>query len=471
VMSIRARTALYGLMVVTIVLTLFSCGVLALFWVAVSEGQDEELRVRAQRAAEQLADAPGEAFVPAKTPAPTSPAVDNEIFVVVMDSGGAVLGGTPGPAPALPESVRSAAGGRGTTATLRMGDVPVRAHVIRWERADLGKDGYVMAAQTTRREQIDRRGIAALVIVSLVITLGAAAVAIWLVTVRALRPLRQLASTADEIGQSQDLSRRLPAVPRNDDLGRLTWSFNRMLDRLQEAYRRTADALVAQQRFTADASHELRTPLTSIRNNAGFLSAHDDATPEDRAAALADIEAEGARMSRLVNDLLTLARADAGQRPELSAVDVGELADDVCRRAASQHADRRIRCAGTPTVVQADADAVTQLLWILLDNAVAHTEADGNVWVAVTSLADGGARMQVADDGEGIPPGEEQRIFDRFYRGESSRGREGAGLGLSIAGWIASAHAGTISAAGNERGGATFTVELGRPSSGSSSSS
>ena len=460
-MSIRARTALFGLAVVATVLTLFSCGIYWLFALAVSAGQDDELRERAEHAAEQLADAPGEAFVPATAIAPTDPARDNEIFVLIVDGQGAPLGGSAGPPPRIPAPVRAKAHDRGAAATLRIGDVPVRAYVLSWERADLGKDGYVIAAQTTRREQLDRQGVAVLVIGSLVITLAAAAVAIWLVTVRALRPLRQLASMADEIGQSQDLSRRLPAERRHDDLGRLTWSFNRMMDRLQEAYRRTADALAAQQRFTADASHELRTPLTSIRNNAGFLRAHDDATPEDRAAALADIEAEGARMSRLVNDLLTLARADAGQRPTLSSVDVGELADDVCRRASGQHPDRRIHCAGTPTVIQADPDAVTQLLWILLDNAIAHTEASGNVWVAVTSLGGGGARLQVADDGQGIPPGEEQRIFDRFYR--ASRGHEGSGLGLSIAGWIASAHAGAISAAGNDRGGATFTVELGRP--------
>jgi signal transduction histidine kinase len=174
-------------------------------------------------------------------------------------------------------------------------------------------------------------------------------------------------------------------------------------------------------------------------------------------------------MGRLVGDLLTLARADAGQRLELAPVDVGALADEVCRRAASRHTDRTIHCAGPPTVVPADADAVTQLLWILLDNAVGHTEPGGTIWVAVTSHGDGGARLQVVDDGEGIPEGEEQRIFDRFYRGEDSRRRDGAGLGLSIAGWITTAHAGSITASGNERGGATFTVELGGQASSSTS--
>lgn len=459
-MSIRARTALFGLGVVTVVLCGFTSTIYWLLWLGVPSEQDNELKAKARGAVRSLADAPASAFGPEPALAPTDPATDDEIFVLVLDRRGAVLGKTGAAAPRIPTEVRAAADDGGTAVTLSLDGTPVRSYVLRWQRPDQQRDGYVVAAQTTRRQQTDRRGIAAVLVVSGVITLIAAAIAIWLVTRRALRPLRELAGMADEIGRSQDLSRRLPEVPRNDDLGRLTASFNGMMERLQQAYRRTADALVAQQRFTADASHELRTPLTSIRNNAGFLRAHADAAPEDRAAALGDIEAEGARMSRLVDDLLTLARADAGRHAELSAVDVGKLADEVCRQAGGQHTDRRFHCAGTPTMIQADADAVTQLLWILLDNAVAHTSEDGNIWVAVTSHGAGCARLQVADDGAGIPAGDEGRIFDRFYRGEASRRRDGAGLGLSIAAWIAQAHAGTVSAANNDSGGATFTVEL-----------
>ena len=233
-----------------------------------------------------------------------------------------------------------------------------------------------------------------MLVVAALITVAAAAVAIWLVVRRALRPLRELTATADEVGRSPDRGRRLPPARRQDDVGRLTASFNGMLDRLEEAHRRTTEAhqrtaaaLAAQQRFAADASHELRTPLTTIRNNAGFLRAHPEADEQDRGAALADLEAESVRMSRLVDDLLTLARGDGGAPANPSTVDLDELAHEVCRTATAQHPDRRLHCAGAPSVLRADADALTRLLWILLDNAVRHTGPDGNIWIAVTRPA------------------------------------------------------------------------------------
>ena len=159
---------------------------------------------------------------------------------------------------------------------------------------------------------------------------------------RALRPLRELSATADEIGRSADLTRRLPAVARRDDVGRLTVSFNAMMGRLEEAYHRLAAALAAQQRFTADASHELRTPLTTIRSNVGFLRAHPDAASADRGAALDDLEADSERMSRLVDDLLTLARADAG--PAAGTVPCGP------RRAGARGVPAGDRAAPGPVV-------------------------------------------------------------------------------------------------------------------------
>jgi signal transduction histidine kinase len=141
-------------------------------------------------------------------------------------------------------------------------------------------------------------------------------------------------------------------------------------------------------------------------------------------------------------------------------VDIGALAHDICRKAGAQHPDRTIHCAGPPTVLRADAGALTRLLWILLDNAVKHTVEGGNIWVAVTSGGPEAATVEVADDGDGIPPGEEMRIFARFHQADPARGPGGAGLGLSIASWVAHAHRGSVTAANNERGGATFTVRL-----------
>jgi signal transduction histidine kinase len=269
-----------------------------------------------------------------------------------------------------------------------------------------------------------------------------------------------MAEHADEVGRSQDLGSRLPAVPTRDAVGRLTTSFNTMMERLQGAYARVESALAAQQRFTADASHELRTPLTTVRNNAEFLLAHPDARADDREAALRDIAGEAVRMSRLIDNLLTLARADGGVQLHHDLVNLAELAESVCRQASAAHPGRALSFAGTPAPpVAGDDDSLRQLLWILLDNAVKFTGAGGHIWVTVTQRANR-VLLTVADDGVGIPKGSYERIFERFHRADPARSGAGAGLGLAIAAWIVAQHYGTIVAATNDRGGATFTVDL-----------
>jgi two-component system OmpR family sensor kinase len=249
-------------------------------------------------------------------------------------------------------------------------------------------------------------------------------------------------------------------VPRSDELGQLTAGFNGMLDRLEEEHRVTLTALEAQRRLTADASHELRTPLTTIRSNAAFLREHQDAASHDRAGALADLEAEAVRMSGLVDDLLTLARADGGAPLGLAPVDLGRLTADVCSRAGAAHPDRHVHCSAPPVRMSGDRDLLERLLWILLDNAARHTAAGGNIWVVLASPAPDVAIIQVADDGEGIPPGDEERIFDRFYQADPARRHGGAGLGLAIARWITHAHGGSLTAGPTQGGGATFTAVL-----------
>jgi signal transduction histidine kinase len=420
-MTSRVRITLFGLAVVLGVLACFSGGIYALLLAGVPGSQDQQLAARAAEVVDQVRRAPD--LTPSHPVATVKPAVDNDIFVIVLDDAGRPITYTGGTDPTLPAALLADASAHGTAkGTVRLDDVPVRVAVQTWTRDDLRTKGFVVAAQPVRRQAADVGGVLVVLVISAIVTLGAAALAIWLVT------------------------------------RRLTRTFNTMLDRLEDARRRTAEALAAQQRFVADASHELRTPLTTIRNNAGFLRANPEAAQHDRAAALADLDAEAVRMTRLVDDLLTLARADGGAPLKPSTVDIGALAHEVCRQARTQHPDRTIHCAGTPIVVLGDADALTRLLWILLDNAVKHTAPGGNIWVAVTSRGPDAATLEVADDGEGIPPGEEQRIFARFHQADPARKPGGAGLGLSIAGWIAHAHRGSILAANNDRGGATFTV-------------
>ena len=329
-----------------------------------------------------------------------------------------------------------------------------------WTRPDLGLRGYVIAGQPTSVQTTNRKGILGFLVVSSIPTLLAALAAGWLISGRALRPLKTVADTADSIARTHDLKRRLPPASRRDEIGLLSASFNRMLEQVEAANQQLAVALEAQRRFVADASHELRTPLTTIRGNAGLLAYGPGVTDEVRTAAARDIASESERMSRLVEHLLTLAQADAGQHLVLVPVALRPRIESVCRQAQSMHPDRTFRSVGlTDASVQADEDAITQLLWILVDNAVKFTQPGGRVELGLRQQ-DSVALLTVADDGTGIPPGDLGRIFERFYQASEARTNKGAGLGLSIARWIVEEHHGTVSARNNDGPGATFTVTL-----------
>jgi len=466
--SIRTRIALFGLAVVTLAVALFCLLVYALIAQGIGVDRDEQLATRADSAIASLGTTAAESLQPDGSPltiAPIDPGSSTDPFLIVLDAKGTPIsstGAVAGKIPLIPASLLAAADANGSAVGTLTGQRPaLRVHVRPWERTDLDRAGYVVAAQSTTRVYLDQLGLRVFLFIAAVVAVLAAAVAIWIVLGRALRPLKKIAAIADEIGRSEDLDRRLPDLGSKDALGGLSASFNGMLDRLADAHRRLATALAAQQRFTADASHELRTPLTTIRNNAGFLLRHEDARDEDREAALRDIAGETERMSRLVENLLVLARADAGQQLRRDPVDLGELAESVSRQAQAQHPDRQVRYARTPApAVAGDEDALRQLLWILVDNAVKHTGDGGTVWVTVTQRGQS-TQLNVADDGCGIPPGDEQRIFERFFRADAARGPGGgAGLGLAIATWIVEQHGGHIVAANNDRGGATFVAEL-----------
>jgi two-component system OmpR family sensor kinase len=275
-------------------------------------------------------------------------------------------------------------------------------------------------------------------------TMLAGVIAIWFAVGSALRPLQAMASVATEVGRTHDLRRRLPRVRPRDEVGRLTDAFNDMLGRLEGAQE-------SQRRFVADASHELRTPLTSIRGNAGLLQREPPPPPADAREAVEDIVAESERMSRLVDGLLVLARADAGQELCRDAFDLARLAEPVARRAG-------LSASLEEAPVTGDADALTRLAWILADNVRRHGGGEGVLWVR--RRVPGGALLVVSDRGPGIPPGEEERIFERFHQPDVSRSSGGTGLGLAIARWIVTRHGGRIWAGNDPAGGAVFVAEL-----------
>ncbi|NND14506.1 MAG: HAMP domain-containing histidine kinase, partial [Acidimicrobiia bacterium] len=328
-------------------------------------------------------------------------------------------------------------------------DIHVEARA--WQRPDLEVAGVVVAGQSTAfiAEQVD--GLRAVIFVSLIITLLVSLAAGWIVSGRALRPLRSLAETTDEIGATGDLTRRLPPSNADDEVGALTASFNAMLERLQAARTELTESLRRQQQFVADASHELRSPLTTIRNNAGFLAERADASAVDRRDAVAEIGEESDRMARLVDDLLALARTDGDLAPDRRPLDLSALTRDVVGRS-----DINLE-APDPVDVNGDRDALYRLILILIENARRHGSPPVEI---VVRRIDSSGVIEVRDHGPGLRIDEYDRVFDRFYQADSSRNREGAGLGLAIAREIVMAHQGAIAASNHPGGGAVFSVRL-----------
>ncbi|MEV4618732.1 HAMP domain-containing sensor histidine kinase [Asanoa sp. NPDC049573] len=449
-LSIRARVTLFGAVVVAVIYTVIAVLVYALLSYGFAEDQDTLLASRTTAAVSALAAVPAADLGP-RTPLMSIDAVaTGEAVVVVLDDAGVVLSATghigDGP-PAVPPSLLADAARSGSAvSTVPVAGITTRVRVVPWARTDLGRSGYVVAAQPIRAIQVQRQGMIGVLGAVGFVGLVAAFAATWFAVGRALLPLRTLASLADSVGGSADLTRRLPAVRQRDDLGRLTVSFNTMMGRLEAAYRRTESALAAQRRFTADASHELRTPLTTIRGNVGFLRAHPSALSSDRDAALDDLEAESGRMARLLDDLLLLARSDGGVSLVAAPVDLFTVASSVCVAAG-------VSCAGSPVVVSGDADALRRLVWILVSNALGHGR--GAVSVVVSDSA-GSATLVVSDEGPGVPAELAEAVFGRFFRADPARGPAGGvGLGLAIARSIVTAHGGTIGVSG-----AVFTVTL-----------
>jgi len=464
--SFRLRLTFFGAALVA--LTLLAFGWLVYLLATSSQGptQDDALRQRAADAQAAIAEVPASELA---SPATVSLSAAEDLvhrtdpFIEVLTSTGTVLSSTGRighAAPVVPPGLLASAASQGSAlATIDPPGAPtLRLYATRWARPDLGLAGFVVAGQPTSIQTTNRRGILGFLIISSIPTLLAAFIAGWLITGRALRPLKTVIETADSIARTRDLKRRIPRAKRRDEIGLLSESFNRMLEQVDAANQQLTQALDAQRRFVADASHELRTPLTTIRGNAELL-AHGPSVPEDvRAAAAQDIASEGERMSRLVEHLLTLAQADAGQNLALAPIALRPIIESVGRQAQATHADRNVRTAGlTDATVDGDADAVTQLLWILVDNAVKFTRPGGSIELGLHQHGSM-ALVTVADDGAGIPPADLERIFERFYQVDSARSNRGAGLGLSIARWIVDQHHGTIAAGNNDGPGATFTV-------------
>ena len=451
-------------------------------------GQDEVLRSKAAAVGTEVDMEKGRLEFPDDGPRNVMPSVASGLDVVrVWGADGMVVfdqgpGATfPDVAPATRDAVLA---GPDHFETVSFGADTYRLYLQPVERKgkpvgvlEIGKSEAEIHAVIT---QLRSASVAGLVVALAVAWLGGSFLA-----GRALRPVDEITRAAEQMGV-RDLSLRLPAPTVDDEFGRQTAAFNAMLERLERAFER-------QSRFTADASHELRTPLSTIRSLVDVALTSPRGEAYDR-RVYASIAEETERLSRLIESLLVLARADQGNPLTLHPVDLDEIAVDAVERIAVRAAQQGVSLdlsASERCPVQGDATWLTQLLLNLLDNALRHTPPGGRIAVACANVESGptetlgsietppanGAHgagtaldsrqtravtLTVSDTGPGIAPEHLPRLFERFYRADAARARVtgGTGLGLAICAWIAQAHSGRLTVASELGRGTTFTLWL-----------
>jgi two-component system sensor histidine kinase MprB len=345
---------------------------------------------------------------------------------------------------------RAIATGRGGRRLLRDVDTPEgRLRVLTVRIPDRG------AVQIARPLAGTDRVLRRLRLILLLVCLGGvtlAAVLGRLTSRNLMAPIAEVADAAAHVEETDDLGRRI-AVRSGDEVGQLAARFNTMLDRLESSRGELADAMIAQRRLIADASHELRTPVTSLRTNIEvLLRAESELDAVERQSLLDDVREQTQELGALVGDLIELARGDVvAEEPEPVRLD--HLARTAVQRAA-RHAPRvSFDLHADPVTVDGTPDRLARALNNLLDNAARHSPDGATVEVRVGT--DG---FTVRDHGDGIADEDLPRIFDRFYRGTTARGRDGTGLGLAIVRQVADQHAMAVEAANADDGGAIFTL-------------
>jgi len=289
-------------------------------------------------------------------------------------------------------------------------------------------------------------------VMTVVLAFAAFGLGVWVLSQRVLGPLRRVTDAAAKVSGS-DLSLRVPVPDSRDEIHDLGQAINNMLDRLQESFE-------TQRRFTADASHELRTPVTAIAGHASYLLRRTNPTPAQQ-ESLTVIHREAERMGKLVNDLLELARADAGftvNKAPMNLVEVAEAVREEVSR-VSPGAEVSVSARRALAEVMGDAERLKQVVLNLVMNAVNAGASRVTVSVAQEGRQ---VRLEVLDDGAGIPPEALPHIFERFYRVDGARSTRGngSGLGLAIVRWIVQQHDGTVSVESRLGEGTVFTILL-----------
>jgi signal transduction histidine kinase len=340
-------------------------------------------------------------------------------------------------------------------ASTSLGPLLVRKSVLRTFGAKGPVAASMYVAGSLAGVDAEERGFGIFLLISVALALAAVAVAgTWLAR-GTVSPINEIARAAREIG-SEDLTKRLNWQGRRDELGILAATFDDMLSRLEAAFAR-------ERRLIADASHELKTPLTVINANAQMLERWADQDDALRREALSTIRSESASMARVLNAMLTLAKTDDPRALSMEPVELAAIVTDAVTAlrptAETKGLALSVDVEG-PALVRGEPGLLRQLVTNLTENAIKFTAA-GHVTVTLRNR-DKRARVVVTDTGPGIPAAALPHVFDRFYRADPARSRsvEGTGLGLAVARNIVRVHNGTIAAASEEGGGATFTIEL-----------
>jgi heavy metal sensor kinase len=457
VLSIRAKLTLWYFSLAALVLVAFAVAIYLYFSRGLLNTIDASLRNHAERFAQAVGH-------PSALDEPSQPGVLilAPQFVSVLNRDGKVTDQIPDSdgheVPVIKPALERAA----TEWSPQFDEVSLspteHVRIITWPARD--EDGelfFVVVGQSLRDVQRAQKQLILLLAIANPLALLLASLGgLWLAS-RALSPVDRLTRAAERIGRG-NLSERVEEHRSQDEIGRLAGTFNQMIGRLEQAFER-------ERRFTADASHELKTPLAILRGDIE-VALRRERTPEEYRRVLQSSLEEIARLTKLTEDLLTLARSDAGESVlELEQVQLDQLASEarayIAPLADSAGVALSYEAPPSPIAVEGDQKRLKQLLVNLLDNAIKYTPAGGSARLAL-AVEDASAVIEVTDTGRGIPSAALPHIFERFYRQTDPRDSRvtGFGLGLAISKWIVDAHGGTIEVDSQEGRGSRFTVRL-----------
>ena len=461
--SIRARLTLWYVSVLAVALAALSISIYVLLARALEARVDGNLRAVIAIAATSLSNdlAEGQDVADAARSTAAELATADQMLAIFSTDGTmlAEAGREPDLRVALPDAVH--AGGEAIIFTATEDDEPDDRHRIAAQRLVLRPSGvqYIVMTGNSLEATDDEVSSLRRILLSIVpLLIVIAAVGGWILARQSLAPVMAMAAQARRIGHDT-VTERLPVANPRDELGRLAETFNQLLDRL-------GASLQQQRQFMADASHELRTPVATTRTAASVALQQPHRDEADYRDTLAIIEQQTTRLSRIVEDMFLLARADAGHLPvRKSRMYLDEVLADVRRstRVLSARREVDIEITGeTSAAMIGDEELIRRLLVNLLDNAVRHSP-DRSVVHASLRRQDGAYEVRITDHGGGIPAHAREAIFERFFRVDPARTPStdgGAGLGLSLARWIARAHGGDVVLISSEPTGSTFAVTL-----------